>query len=66
MPSGGQCDSTMRLTEQGARRLGFLPQEMHREVNTIGSKTGNLGIIQEVLVMKEEIEKLREQVQNLE
>jgi uncharacterized protein YicC (UPF0701 family) len=39
---------------------------MHREVNTIGSKTGNLEIIQQVLVMKEEIEKLREQVQNLE
>jgi len=62
----GQFDSTMRSSEQGARRLGFLLQEMHREVNTIGSKTGNLGIIQEVLVMKEEIEKLREQVQNLE
>jgi uncharacterized protein (TIGR00255 family) len=57
---------TMRAEQQGARRLGFLLQEMHREVNTIGSKTGNLAIIQEVLVMKEEIEKLREQVQNLE
>jgi uncharacterized protein (TIGR00255 family) len=62
----GQFESTMRSSEQGARRLGFLLQEMHREVNTIGSKTGHLGIIQEVLVMKEEIEKLREQVQNLE
>ncbi len=39
---------------------------MHREVNTIGSKTGNLDITHEVLQMKEEIEKLREQVQNLE
>ena len=39
---------------------------MHREVNTIGSKTSNLAILQEVLIMKEEIEKLREQVQNLE
>jgi len=62
----GQFETTMRSPEQGARRLGFLLQEMHREVNTIGSKTGNLGIIQEVLSMKEEIEKLREQVQNLE
>jgi uncharacterized protein (TIGR00255 family) len=61
-----QFDDTMNSTEQGARRLGFLLQEMHREVNTIGSKTGNLEIIQQVLVMKEEIEKLREQVQNLE
>jgi len=62
----GQFETTMRSPEQGARRLGFLLQEMHREVNTIGSKTGNLRIIQEVLSMKEEIEKLREQVQNLE
>jgi uncharacterized protein (TIGR00255 family) len=61
-----QFGTTMAAPEQGARRLGFLLQEMHREVNTIGSKTGNLAIIQEVLVMKEEIEKLREQVQNLE
>lgn len=62
----GQFDATMRSADQGARRLGFLLQEMHREVNTIGSKTGNLDIIHEVLLMKEEIEKLREQVQNLE
>lgn len=61
-----QFDATVKSTDQGARRLGFLLQEMHREVNTIGSKTGNLEIIQEVLSMKEEIEKLREQVQNLE
>jgi uncharacterized protein (TIGR00255 family) len=61
-----QFDATMRSADQGARRLGFLLQEMHREVNTIGSKTGNLDIIHEVLLMKEEIEKLREQVQNLE
>jgi len=61
-----QFRTTMRSESQGARRLGFLLQEMHREVNTIGSKTGNLEIIQEVLAMKEEIEKLREQVQNLE
>jgi len=61
-----QFEGTMRSKEQGARRLGFLLQEMHREVNTIGSKTTHLGILQDVLVMKEEIEKLREQVQNLE
>jgi uncharacterized protein (TIGR00255 family) len=61
-----QFDETMKSGDQGARRLGFLLQEMHREVNTIGSKTGNLEIIQDVLSMKEEIEKLREQVQNLE
>jgi len=61
-----QFRGCMDSPEQGARRMGFLLQEMHREVNTIGSKTGNLGIVNEVLRMKEEIEKLREQVQNLE
>ncbi len=61
-----QFRDTMRSETQGARRMGFLLQEMHREVNTIGSKTGNLDITHEVLQMKEEIEKLREQVQNLE
>ncbi len=61
-----QFRDTMRSSEQGARRMGFLLQEMHREVNTIGSKTGNLEITHEVLRMKEEVEKLREQVQNLE
>ena len=61
-----QFRSCIDAPAQGARRMGFLLQEMHREVNTIGSKTGNLGILNEVLRMKEEIEKLREQVQNLE
>jgi len=61
-----QFRDTMRSKEQGARRMGFLLQEMHREVNTIGSKTGNLEITNQVLCMKEEVEKLREQVQNLE
>lgn len=61
-----QFRDCMRSDTQGARRMGFLLQEMHREVNTIGSKTGQLQITHEVLHMKEEIEKLREQVQNLE
>ena len=61
-----QFSDCMRAKGQGARRMGFLLQEMHREVNTIGSKTAQLEITHEVLRMKEEIEKLREQVQNLE
>jgi uncharacterized protein (TIGR00255 family) len=61
-----QFQSAMDTPGQGARRMGFLLQEMHREVNTIGSKTSRLEITHEVLQMKEEIEKLREQVQNLE
>ena len=48
------------------RSLDFLIQEMHREVNTIGSKASDLEITRLVLVAKGELEKLREQVQNVE
>ena len=61
-----QFHAAIASPEQGARRMGFLLQEMHREVNTIGSKTTQLEITHAVLSMKEEIEKLREQIQNLE
>lgn len=49
-----------------AKRLGFLLQEMHREVNTIGSKSVDLEVTDAVMRMKEEVENLREQIQNLE
>lgn len=49
-----------------AKKLGFLLQEILREANTIGSKAQALGIIQEVLLIKEETEKIREQIQNIE
>ncbi len=52
--------------EPVGKRLNFLVQEMHREANTIGSKTADLGVSQSVLFLKEEIEKVREQVQNIE
>jgi uncharacterized protein (TIGR00255 family) len=48
------------------RRLDFLLQEMGREVNTMGSKAQDLGVTGLVLDMKAELEKLREQVQNIE
>ena len=51
---------------QMAKRLNFLLQEMHREVNTMGSKTGIMAITQAVIVMKDEVESLREQIMNLE
>jgi len=51
---------------QVAKRLNFLLQEMHREVNTMGSKTANMEITGAVIAMKEEVESMREQVQNLE
>ena len=48
------------------KRLTFLLQEMNREANTIGSKAADAEISQKVIFLKEEIEKLREQVQNIE
>lgn len=56
------------LEENGAvgRKLDFLVQEMHREINTIGSKSNDLIISQKVVALKSEVEKIREQVQNLE
>ena len=56
------------LNESGpvGKRLNFLLQELNREANTIGSKSISTGISKEVILLKEEIEKLREQVQNIE
>jgi uncharacterized protein (TIGR00255 family) len=56
------------LAESGqvAKRLNFLLQEMHREVNTMGAKTSLIAITRTVIAMKDEIESMREQVQNLE
>ena len=47
------------------RRLNFLLQEIHREANTISSKTADSAIVHLVVEIKEEVERLREQVQNL-
>jgi uncharacterized protein (TIGR00255 family) len=48
------------------RRLDFLAQELHREANTVASKTGDLSLSQTVLDLRAGVERLREQVQNLE
>lgn len=48
------------------KRLDFLTQELNREANTISSKTGNLMVKEAALAIKSEIEKIREQVQNVE
>jgi uncharacterized protein (TIGR00255 family) len=53
--------------EEGAgRKLNFLTQEMNREANTIGSKANNAEIAHHVVGIKEELEKIREQLQNIE
>ncbi len=48
------------------KRLDFLAQEMSREVNTIGSKAASAAVVHEVVALKEEVERVREQVQNVE
>ena len=48
------------------RKLNFLVQEMNREANTIGSKTNDTAIAHHVVAIKEELEKIREQLQNIE
>jgi len=53
-------------SELAGRKLNFLLQEMNREANTIGSKSNDVEITRAVIVIKEEIERLREQVQNVE
>jgi len=52
--------------EPVGKRLGFLVQEMHREANTIGSKANDVAIAEASMALKEEIERLREQVENVE
>ncbi len=53
-------------TEPAGRRLDFLIQEINREVNTIGSKANDIEIAKRVVDLKGEIEKMREQIQNIE
>jgi uncharacterized protein (TIGR00255 family) len=53
-------------SEPVGKRLGFLAQEMHREANTIGSKANDAEIARASVALKEEIERIREQVENVE
>jgi len=61
-----QFRSLMKAPEPAGRKLNFLLQEFNREFNTIGSKTGKAGVAHIVVEVKAELEKLREQVQNVE
>ena len=60
-----QLRETLKGTGSIGKRLDFILQEMNREVNTIGSKANDLTITNYVLDMKTELEKIREQIQNL-
>jgi uncharacterized protein (TIGR00255 family) len=52
--------------ESNGRQMNFMLQEMNREVNTIGSKANDAGVARMVVAMKDELERIREQVQNIE
>ena len=61
-----QFDETLTRNEPVGRKLDFLLQEINREVNTIGSKANDAQIASCVVELKGELEKIREQVQNIE
>lgn len=56
----------MKGKEPSGRKLNFLVQEMNREVNTIGSKVNDASVQHRVVSLKEEMERVREQLQNIE
>jgi uncharacterized protein (TIGR00255 family) len=60
------CRQALASDEAVGKRLGFLGQELLREVNTMGSKANDAAITQTVIAMKGELEKFREQLENLE
>ncbi len=62
----GQMGACLSSTTPVGRKLDFLAQEIFREINTIGSKANDSVISSEVVDMKTELEKIREQVQNVE
>ncbi len=61
-----QLRDTVTADESVGRKMDFLIQEMNREVNTMGSKSSDVSIANLVINMKAELEKIREQVQNIE
>ncbi len=61
-----QLRDMLQSGEPVGRKLDFLIQEVNRESNTIGSKCNDLTVARDVVNMKAEVEKIREQVQNME
>jgi len=62
----GQFNALLQSNESEGRKIDFLLQEMNREINTIGSKVGDVEITRHVIEVKSELGKLREQAQNIE
>ncbi len=61
-----QFRSIMDSSEASGRKLNFLLQELNREFNTMGSKAGNAAVAHVIVEVKTELEKIREQIQNVE
>ena len=61
-----QCKELLNENKSVGKKIDFIIQEMNRETNTIGSKSNNLGITNNVIDLKTEIEDMREQTQNIE
>ena len=61
-----QFRDIMKSTEPAGRKLNFLLQEFSREFNTMGAKAGNAQVSHIIVTVKSELEKIREQVQNVE
>lgn len=61
-----QLESLVNADEPVGRKLDFLVQEINRETNTIGSKSQDLSLTRRIVDMKSEVEKIREQIQNIE
>jgi uncharacterized protein (TIGR00255 family) len=61
-----QFEQLMQASEPAGRKLNFLLQELNREFNTMGSKIGDAAIAHLVIDVKSELEKIREQIQNVE
>ena len=61
-----QLRTMLQAQRPTGKDMDFLMQEFNRECNTIGSKCNDLAVTQDVVAMKAEVEKIREQVQNIE
>ena len=59
-------DETLEEPKSNGKKLGFISQEMGREINTIGSKANDVEIANHVVEIKTAIERIREMVQNVE
>jgi uncharacterized protein (TIGR00255 family) len=61
-----QFNTLLEKDEPVGRKMDFLLQEIHREVNTVSAKANDAEVSQRVVEIKSELEKIREQVQNIE